>query len=112
MEEAYDRVAAFVAHWCGIPKERLTPETTLFGDLGVDGDDGSELLRDFGREFSVDMAGCDLRRHFGPEGLPLWAPLYWLILAFREGTPEQRARLEPITIADLARRAAAGRWHL
>jgi acyl carrier protein len=110
MQSLYDRVVAFVAKQRGVRADRLKPETTLFGDLGTDGDDGVELLEEFGREFSVDMSGCDARRYFGSEGLPPWFLFYWIILAFRRGTSEERARLKPIRIADLVRSAELGRW--
>jgi acyl carrier protein len=105
-----DRVIAFVADRTGCRATKLTLDTTLFGDLGVDGDDGVELLEAVGREFSVDMSDCHATRYFGPEGFVPWAPLYWLILAFRKGGPEQRARLQPIRISDLIRSAQLGRW--
>jgi uncharacterized protein DUF1493 len=110
MQLLYDRIVAFVSEHRSVHPERLTPETTLFGDLGTDGDDGDELLEDFAREFSVDMSGCDPSRYFGSEGLPPWFPIYRIILAFREGSPEQKARLQSIRIADLVRSAELGRW--
>ena len=110
MKSLYDRVVAFIAEQRGLPVERLRSETTLFGDLGTDGDDGVELLEGFGREFSVDMSRCDPSRYFGPEGFYPWAPICWLVLAFREGSPEERARLESISISDLVRSAELGRW--
>jgi hypothetical protein len=111
MDEIPRRVMTFVASHHGVDEETLRPHTTL-GDIGVDGDDGSTLLEEFGREFSVDLAGCDPRHFFGLEGIPVWGPLYWLWLAFRGGKSEERARLRPIRIADLIRSAETGRWTL
>lgn len=85
-------------------------ETTIFGDLHTDGDDGVELLEAFGEAFSVDMSRCDPTLHFGPEGCVPWAPFYWIILPFRKGSPEERAGLVPVRIADLVRAAERGRW--
>ena len=110
MQSLYDRVVAFVAKERAVRADRLKPETTLLGDLRTDGDDGIELLEDFAREFHVDMSGCDASRYFGSEGLPPWFLFYWIILAFRRGTSEERARLQPIRIADLVRSAELGRW--
>ncbi len=84
--------------------------TTIFGDLRADGDDGVELLNAFGKEFSVDMSGCDPSRYFGREGCAPWAPIYWLVLALRKGSPEERAKLQSISVADLVRAAECGRW--
>ena len=109
-QSLYDQVVAFVAEQRSVRPERLRPETTLLGDLGTAGDDGDELLEDFGREFSVDMSECNPSRYFGNEGCAPWAPIYWIILAFRQGTPEEKAHLQPISIADLVRSAELGRW--
>jgi hypothetical protein len=110
MQGLDQRVVAFVAAQCGVSSDRIRPQTTLLGDLGIDGDDGIELLEQFADEFAVDLARCNPTRHFGPEGLWPWAPIYWLILALRRGTPEQRARLSPISVADLIHAAEIGRW--
>ncbi len=110
MQSLHDRVVAFVSSQRGVRADRLSPETTLFEDLGTDGDDGIELLEDFAREFSVDVSQCDPSRYFGSEGLPLWFLFDWIVLAFRRGSSEQRARFHPIRIADLVRSAELGRW--
>ena len=109
-DEVLERVRRFVAGYRSTSLARVHPHTTLFGDLGVDGDDAHELLSDFAREFGVDLSELQMSRHFGPEGVPPWAPIYWIVLVFRRGSPEERARLEPITIVDLAMAAATGRW--
>src|SRR5688572_30475624 len=104
------RVVAFVAAQCGADEDKLRPQTTLFGGLGVDGDDGCQLVEEFARQFSVDLSGFDPTEHFGPEGMAVLWPFYWLVIAFRSGTPEQRAGLKPITLADLIRSAESRRW--
>lgn len=110
MQSLYDRIVAFVSKERAVSPDRVKPETTLFGDLGTDGDDGIKLLEDFAREFHVDMSGCDASRYFGSEGLPPWFLFCWIILAFRRGTLEERARLQPVRITDLVRSAELGRW--
>lgn len=110
-----EEVTAFVAAQIGVSTERLKARTTLFGDLGVDGDDSDELLVAFTKRFSVDMKSYRGDRHFGPEGFAPWSPLLWLASAWRgfaqkESTPESRARLVPVTIQDLIDSARAGRW--
>jgi acyl carrier protein len=79
MRSLYDRVVAFVARHLGVSADDLKPDTTLFGDLNADSDDGVELLEEFAREFSVDMSGYDPSRYFGTENLPFWLSLWWLI---------------------------------
>ena len=57
---------------------RLKARTTLFGDLGVDGDDGDELMVAFMKRFGVDMTIYRGDRHFGPKG---FAPMDSVLLA-------------------------------
>jgi acyl carrier protein len=108
-----ERVRAFVAEQCGVPLNRIEPPTTLFGDLGVDGDDAVQFFQAFAREFEVDVSGLDLTRHFGPEGVWPWEVVYSIILALwkrRKGTPEQKARLDPIMVQDLISAASSRAW--
>ncbi len=111
-----EEVVAFVADFTRHPIERIKPQTTLFGELGIDGDDGDEILTAFMKRFAVDMTSYR-GVHFGPEGFIPWAPLYWLVLLMRSrvekpSTPESRARLVPITIQDLIDSAKAKRWSI
>jgi hypothetical protein len=47
----------------------ITTDTLLERDLGITGDDGSELLEDLQKRFGISFAGGDgtLREAFGPE---------------------------------------------
>lgn len=108
--ELQTRVIDFLSNEVGVRASDLSLETTLFGDLRLDGDDAAELLEKFGREFSVDLSQFHLSDHFGPEGVWPWTVIQWLAPAFRRGTPEERSRLKPITIADLVRSAELGKF--
>lgn len=115
MSNLEDRVIDFVAHHACARREQLTPDTTLFGDLGMDGQDGWEFMEDFGEEFDVDLSRFRADRHFGPEGLPVWAPLSWLFclpfqLVRKPASPEERAGLQPIRIRDLINAAEQKSW--
>ena len=103
-------VYRFVAEWTRYPAEKLEPGTTLFGDLGVDGDDARDLLRAFARTFEVDLGAFPFLRHFGPEGFTIRALAHWLAQVVKGGSPEARAGLEPVHLRDLVRAAEAGRW--
>jgi acyl carrier protein len=109
-----EEVIAFVADFTHVRAERITPRTTLFGDLGIDGDDGDEILGRFSERFDVDMTAIQ-PVHFGGEGFVPWAPLTWIYQVWRAkkekgSTPESRAGLVPITIQDLIESAEAKRW--
>ncbi|MBL9139084.1 MAG: DUF1493 family protein [Verrucomicrobiales bacterium] len=117
MSDLESRVIGFVAEFTGVRASRLSPASTLFGDLGVDGADGWELIEAFGKRFQVDLSAFHADRHFGPEGLPIYAPLLWLwwllSLPFRpRQTPEERAGLLTIRISDLISAARERKWTL
>ncbi len=47
---------------------RMGAHTTINHDLGVDGDDATDILLDIQREFEIaDMSDLDAGRYFGPE---------------------------------------------
>ena len=115
-QRAFDEsVMDFVADFTGAKRQRLTPASTLLGDLGVDGADGWELIESFGRAFRVDLSDFRADRHFGPEGSPPYAPLLWfkwlILWPFqRKQSPEVRAGLTPIRISDLISAAREKKW--
>ncbi len=100
LEEA---VKDFVAKHAGAGAEMLQLQTTLFGDLGVDGDDGPRLIEAFAKEFDVDISGFNPSDHFGPEAGPF--PLCFVIQLFRRLVLNEDAHLvggvKPITIYEM-----------
>jgi acyl carrier protein len=117
MPDLDENVMDFVAEFTGVKRQRLTLASTLLGDLGIDGADGWELVKGFGQKFQVDLSAFRADRHFGPEGLPIYAPfilLWWLISwPFRKKqSPEERAGLTAIRVSDLITAAREKRWTL
>lgn len=115
MPSLEESVIEFVAAFTGSKPERIHFHTTLYGDLGVAGDDGLELIQTYGKKFQVDLAEFEPVSHFGGEGVGILAPLglLWRILRlpFRQKrTPEEEADLRAVRICDLVACAHAGRW--
>ena len=112
-----ESVLDFVSEFTGVGRPRIALTTTLFGDLGIDGDDGHDIMAAFAEKFQVDMSEFRLNRHFGTEGLSVHAPLvflWWLMSwIFRaKQSPEERAGLEPVRISDLIAAAKSKKWNL
>jgi hypothetical protein len=105
-----EQVVSFVAQERCAPQHRVRMDSTICGELGVDGDDAAELIEEFAKHFSVDLSGYDHKRYFGPEGFNPFAMLWVLLLQLLGRTPEQAAGLCPLTVGDLVAAAAAGRW--
>ena len=98
------RVVAAIADQTRCPLAQLSPQTDLFRDLGVDGDDARDLLLRLGEEFEIDLEKVRFGRHFGPEAgfnpLAMVLPRWWRW---------QRERV-PVTIADLIEAARTRSW--
>jgi hypothetical protein len=111
-------VLEFVIRTRGARRNRLTLDTTLLGDLGVDGDDADDFFVKFAEEFHVSLSALNLSKHFGGEGCFPWQIPLFLFRALAEllgpfisrKTPEERAGLVPVTIRDLVAAAKTGKW--
>jgi hypothetical protein len=61
--------------------ERVSLESDLFADLGIDGDDAAEVFQAIKERFEVDFSTMEWTRHFGPEAgfcpLALLFPSWW-----------------------------------
>jgi hypothetical protein len=87
-------------------------DATLFGDLGIDGADGWELIEAFGKEFEVDLSGFDPTKHFGPEcgGNPVSLFIWFIEEVLRRRDPHEVWGLKSITVRDLVEAAEQQRW--
>ena len=83
---------------------RLTPETRLLHDLGIDADDAFELFLVFAKRFGVDLSAMHWPDYFGHEGDALGRA----ISRFAGGAAAVDKL--PVTLHDLAEAAAAKRW--
>jgi hypothetical protein len=77
----------------------LTSETRINIDLGVDGEDGADLMRDFSARFSVDLASLPPGHYFGPEA---GASPVVLLAALWQWAKRERHELTPLYVKDLA----------
>ena len=92
----FDRVRSFIAQYCAIAPESIKPDSTLFADLGIAGDDGVEFILEFSRRFGVDICGMNVGEYFGDEGFSL---AFW-----------RSRRLVPIAVEELVAAARSKRW--
>jgi len=117
METQTDAVRQFVARFCSISVNRVHVESTLLGDLGIDGDDAVDFFIEFGKHFAVDLSGLDLSRHFLSEGEVagcLMGPYALLMILKRlfveRKSVEQELGLKPVSVADLVAAVEARAW--
>jgi hypothetical protein len=104
-----NEIIKFISELTSVKAEKISPNTLINIDLGVDGDDGAELLEEYAKRFNVDLTPIS-EVYFGPEGLSvsfiiLW-PYYlicWL-LGYKENV------LAPLSVSQLIKSAEAGKW--
>jgi hypothetical protein len=97
--QLYEMIVSLVTEETGTRK-RLTEQTDLLKDVGMDGDDANEFLCKFADRFQVDMSDFRFDRFFGSEGFAL---IQFIRSLFSSGK-------SPCTIALLVEAAKNGHW--
>ena len=82
--EFEERIIACVAKMTGASRSALGPDTDLYRDLGVTGDDAEELLRVLADEHALDLTDIRFNRHFTSEASPFtegrwWEHVLWML---------------------------------
>ena len=103
-----NEVIAFVAEYCEVPKSRLSAETSINIDLGMDGDDGVEFMQAFSRRFAVDLVTFKHDNYFGPEAAA--TPISIIAMMMRRLTTGEWTNRTPLTLRQLAVAAENGSW--
>lgn len=98
-------VKLFIAATLGTKLESLSDHASLFHDLGVDGDDASDLINGFAAQFNVSLEGFDFQKYFGAETAS--GPIAFFVELF---TKEKSAKLCPLRISDLVNAASNGKF--
>jgi acyl carrier protein len=106
--EQLEEVKSFVAEFWREPKNRLSAETSVNDDLGMDGDDGVEFMQTFGERFSVDLSAFPHDKYFGPEASA--TPLPMIEGVVRRVTTGRWSDLAPLTLRDLTEAVEQRGW--
>lgn len=111
IDPAYDRVHGrviqIVSACTGIAADRISENSDLRRDLGIEGDDANELLERICSEFAIDMTCYDPRDFFWPEGGA--DPVRGLLHLVRRQLGLARAKV-PLSVGALTRIALQGVW--
>jgi acyl carrier protein len=94
MTETEQGIADILEHIHAVRAARIRPETFINKDLGVDGDDAVDLLREIQKRFQIDLNDFQVDRYFGPES---WDLAGLLRKIFRG----EKLRLEPLSVREL-----------
>ncbi|MDH4226250.1 MAG: DUF1493 family protein [Deltaproteobacteria bacterium] len=105
-DDIYEKCVNFLDDVLGIEKDKISPNTRINYDLGVDGDDGIELMDAFFERFSVQPGDFSYAKYFGPEaGANLFSLIDSMLNIFH-----LRQREGAITVQDLVDAIREGRW--
>src|ERR1700761_3558105 len=103
-DSTFDRFKQFIVDRVGVYEEEVKPETRLYDDLGVYGDDATELLIEYGKKFKVDVSKFMAADYFKGEGIDLISGLLWLFKGKR-----RMPKYKVLTVNDLFKGINAGR---
>ncbi len=106
-----DRVIDFVANYVGIDANEVNKGTTVNDELGVDGDDGMDMLESFSKEFDVDISSVkDI--YFGPEGLNLSVVFYPILrfMGILMLVDTKQKHIRPLTVSTMIESAKNKVW--
>lgn len=102
-----DDVINFLAEFTRIDSSKIHPHTSINDELGVDGDDGIELLEQFSERFSVDLDSLN-KKYFEGEGFPVRKLLAWPFRVFSNKAPEESCA--PLTVQTFIESAERREW--
>ena len=106
--ELLNEVIAFVGEYWHEPKGRLFAETSINNDLGMDGDDGLELMEAFSRRFVVDLGTFPYDNYFGDEASA--TPISIIVFTVRRLMAGKSPKLSPLTLRQLTLAVENGSW--
>ncbi|MEP2651206.1 MAG: DUF1493 family protein [Paraglaciecola sp.] len=67
-----DEIFKFIESECGVGKEKIASNADIFDDLGIAGDDFSELIENYATSFNVNMDDYLWYFHNTDEGVNIW----------------------------------------
>jgi acyl carrier protein len=104
-ESNFEKLRELIVEESGVYDEEVTPDTRLYDDLGIYGDDAFELLVKYGKKFNVDVSKFMAADYFkGDGGINLIDDVVQLFTGKIPSTG-----LKVLTVKDLEKGILAGR---
>jgi acyl carrier protein len=92
-------IIKLIADASGVDPERISADTSLNRDLGIDGDDATELLSLYSEAFGVDLSEFRFSQYFRDEPH-----------LFNPSPSGRSSGVTPITVGDLVDAARLKKW--
>ena len=107
-DEVFNALKEFITKNYWSTKPGLTRETRISQDLRIEGDDASELMQKFGRQFNVDLSAFEFEKYFMLEGFD---PIgFSHVIRKLRGDKIPKRSSKSITLGDLEKAAKVGKW--
>jgi len=103
-DSTFNRLKQFIVDRIGVNEEEVTPGSRLYEDLGIYGDDATELLVEYAKRFKVDVSKFMAADYFKGEGMDLIGTLVRILTGKRSGH-----KYKVLTVNDLGKGVNAGR---
>ncbi len=103
-------VHEFFSEFTATAPSKITANSRIVEDLGIAGDDGDEMMKQFAERFNVNISGFTKWDQFGSEGGP--DPVSFIHAAidlFRKGKRKSSSIL-PLTVMEFTIAAKLKRW--
>jgi acyl carrier protein len=104
-QSVFESLQSFISEEAGIDENRITPNTRLYDDLNIYGDDAMELIMKYGKKFNVNLTKFMAADYFEGEGGPKFIDG---IFRFFTGGVESNG-LKVLTVYHLEKGIHAGR---
>jgi acyl carrier protein len=103
-ELRFQELKEFIVDQVGVSDDEVTPTARLYEDLGVYGDDATELLVNYGKRFNVDVSKFMAANYFKGEGVDVIGSLIGFFTRKQSGLG-----LKVLTVCDLEKGICAGK---
>lgn len=99
-----EEIYTLLENQCGVKRHQLRMDVDIFDELGVEGDDFSELIESFSSTFNVDISNYRWYFHSNDEGTNLFS--------FMFRPPNKKVSRIPITPELLLRISKTKSWDI
>ena len=103
-----DEIKIIVSNEGNVPLCNVTENSTLLGDLKIDGDDAWEIFEQCQSKFELDLSNFIFNNYFRSE--PCLKGVVYLYRKFKYRDEHLAAKKEPITVKQLIDACKKGKW--
>lgn len=98
-----DQVVQLISKYSKDHPEKIKSHSRIAQDIGLDGDDAFDFMKEYFSTFSVDTKGFEYPDYFLDEGFSMFG-------LFRKVYPEKRRQKKTITVGQLQKNAVSKKW--